>query len=114
MGRTNTALTSLQTALTSAGLNAILDPRQARPGAVLIDATSVEVSSINGAQILLVVPVIAMDRPPANLDASSRLNDLVDAIIDAVPAVSSRPGEFFVGGQDLPAVFVEVHWAASN
>ena len=114
MGRTNTALTNLQTTLNSAGLTCVLDPRQARPGAVLIDATSIEVSSVNGAQILLVVPVVALDRPPANLDASTRLNDLVDVIIDAVPAVSTRPGEFSVGGQDLPAVFVEVHWAASN
>lgn len=115
MGRTNTALTNLQTALNAAGLTCIMDPRQARPGVCIIDAQSVEVSSINGAQLLLIVPVVALDRPPANLDATTRLNDMVDDIIDAVPAVSTRPGEYDVGGgQTLPAVFVDVHWPASN
>lgn len=115
MGRTNTALNALSAALTAANIPNELDPRKVRPGIAFIDAQAINVSSINGAQLLLVVPVVALDRPPANLDASTRLNDLVDKIIDAVPAISTRPGEYDVGGgQTLPAVFVDVHWPASN
>jgi len=114
MGRLNNALTALQTSLTNAGLTAVTDPRKVRPGVVLIDPSNIEVSSINGAQLLLEFPVVCMAPPPGNIDALTKLNDLADVVIDAVPATSARAGSYAVGGQELPCITVTVHWPASN
>lgn len=112
MGRLNNAYDALVSQLTDAGLTVVNDSRNARPGTVLVEPGSVTVSSINGAQLLVEYPVIALAPPPGNADAMRKLNDMVDTIIDTVPAISAANGSW--GDTDLPAVTVTVNYPASN
>jgi hypothetical protein len=112
MGRLNNAYDSLCSALTTAGLVVVNDSRNARPGSVLVEPGAVTVSSIRGGQLLVEYPVIALAPPPGNADAMRKLNDMVDVIIDAVPAISASAGSW--GDTELPAITVQVNYPASN
>lgn len=114
MGRLNNSYDALVSALTTAGLAVVNDARNARPGVVIVEPGSIQVSSIRGGQLLIEYPVIALVPPPGNLDAMRELNDMVDTIIDSVPATSAQSGSYSVGSQELPCITVSVNYPASN
>lgn len=114
MGSINTAYDLLCSALTTAGLTVVNDSRNARPGTVIVEPGSITVSSIRGGQLLIDFPVVALAPPPGNADAMRALNDLVNTIIAAVPAVSAQSGSYSVGSQELPAVTVQVNYPAQS
>lgn len=114
MGRLNNAYDALCSQLTTAGLVVVKDSRNARPGTVVVEPTTIEVSSVRGGQLLLTAEVVCIVPPPGNSDAMRALNDLTDKVIDAVPAIAAQPGQYDIGGQSMPCMTVTVHYPASN
>lgn len=110
MGALNDAFDSLVATLQAAGLTVATTDKQIRPGVVIVEPSAVTVSSINGRQRLLEVPVIVTAPPPGDSRAMRAMNDLADTVINAVPATSANPGNYTVNGNDMPAITINVAW----
>lgn len=114
MGALNNAFDSLVSALQAAGLTVASTDKQIRPGVVVVEPSNVTVSSINGRQRLLEIPVIVLAPPPGDVQAMRTMNDMADKVIDAVPATTANPGQYSANGNDMPCITVNVAWPAQS
>lgn len=114
MGALNTAYDSLVSALQGAGLTVAVTDSAIRPGVVVVDPGSVEVSSIRGGQRLIEFPVVCLAPPPGNWQAMRMMNDMADTVINTVPATSASPGNYTANGQDMPCLTVQVAWPSQS
>ncbi len=96
------AVTATKNALTALGLQAVTDPRNARPYCVFIQLPTLDSYTYNVGDIR--VPVQVLAPPPGNQDASDYLLTTVDTIMNsAIAVVDARPGLATFGGQELPS-----------
>lgn len=114
MGALNTAYDNLVTALQAAGLTVAATDSAIRPGVVVIDPGSIQVSSIRGGQRLIEFPVVCLAPPPGNWQAMRTMNDMADLVINAVPATSANPGNYTANGNDMPCLTVQVSWPSQS
>ena len=95
------AVQSVSAALADLGLQAITDPRNARPNAVLVELPTVDVFTYAVSDITVRIRCLAP--PPGNEDAANYLMTLADKIINSSIAITdARPGTATYGNQDLP------------
>lgn len=95
------SLQSIVEALADLGLQAITDPRNARPNAVLVELPTVNVYTTAVTDITVVIRCLAP--PPGNDDAANYLMTLADKIINSpIAIVDARPGYATYGNQELP------------
>ena len=114
MGALNNSFDSLVSALQAVGLTVASTDKQIRPGVVVVEPASITVSSINGRQRLLEVPVVVLAPPPGDYQAMRTLNDMADLVINAVPATSATPGTYTANGNEMPAITVSVAWPSQS
>jgi len=101
------AVNAVTTQLTALSLPWTTDPRNVRPGSVLVDLPQSENFTYNVANINLTLHICAA--PPANLDAANYLLTTADTIMNSPIAITSmRPSSIIVGGQDLPTYDLNV------
>jgi len=95
------AVNTVKTSLQGLGLNVVTDPRNARPGAVLIELPTFDSFTFNVADVRMTLRILAA--PPGNQDAADSLMTTADTIMNSEIAVlDGRPGFATYGGQDLP------------
>jgi len=87
--------------LTAADLTVIDDPRNLRPGCIIVDPPTIRGRS--GSVVELEFPVTVVGAPPANRDAYRYLLDLADVVVETVPTSVGTPGTYQAGAQDLPS-----------
>jgi hypothetical protein len=114
VGRTNDARERLCAELTAAGIAVCEDSRNARPGVVVVEPPVLTRSTFGGAgtQLICEFTLYATAPPPGNLDALKAQLELVDAVINVVPATAAQPTEYVVGSQSLPAYSITVQYPA--
>lgn len=113
MGALNDAFDGVVAAIQATGLQVITNPHNARPGAVIVEPSSVTVSSIRGTQRLVEFPVWCIVPPPGDARAMRALNDMADLVINKVPAISANSGQYEVNGNQMPAIQITVNWPCS-
>lgn len=89
------------TQLVALGLKAVIDPRNARPMAVMVEQPSCDTFTFNVVTVSIRLRVLGA--PPSNQDASDYLITIADQIINSpISVTSAQPGTANYGGQDLP------------
>lgn len=102
---------ALVSTITSLGLVAVTDPRNARPLTVLIEPPSFDAFTYNVGDLTFRVSVLAA--PPGNQDASDYLLTTVDALMNStLPITSGQPNTIELGGQNLPCYDLTVRIAS--
>jgi len=95
------AVNTVKASLQDLGLFPITDPRNARPGAVLIELPTFDSFTFNVADIRMTVRILGT--PPGNQDTADYLMKTADTIMDSEIAVlDGRPGFATYGNQELP------------
>ena len=95
------AVNTVKESLQDLGLSPVTDPRNARPGAVLIELPTFDSFTFNVADVRMTLRILAA--PPGNQDAANGLMTVADKIMNSEIAVlDGRPGFATYGGQDLP------------
>lgn len=114
MGRTNDARERLCAELTAAGLVVCEDSRNVRPGVVVVEPPVLTRSTFGGAgtQLVCEFTLYCTAPPPGNLDALKAQLELVDTVINTVPATGAQPTDYVSGSQSLPAYSVTVQYPA--
>jgi hypothetical protein len=114
VGRTNDARERLVAELVAAGLAVVEDSRNARPGTVIVEPPVLTRSTFGGAgtQLVCEFTLYAVQPPPGNLDALKAQLELVDTVINTVPATAAAPTTYLVGSQELPAYSITVQYPA--
>lgn len=110
MGALNDAFDAICASIAATGLQVITDPHAARPGAVIVEPSTITVSGINGRQRLLEFPVWCLAPPPGDSRAMRALNDMADLVINKVPAVSATHGRYEINGNEMPGIQITVNW----
>lgn len=88
--------------LADLGIQAVTDPRNARPNTVFVELPTVTNLTYNVADCRLVLRLLAP--PPGNQDAADSLMTLADKVINSALAVTdARPSFANYGGQELPS-----------
>lgn len=88
--------------LADIGLQAVTDPRNARPNSVFVELPTIDLLTYNVADCRLVLRLLAP--PPGNQDAADFLMTQADKVINSALAVTdARPGTAVYGGQELPS-----------
>lgn len=96
-----TAVNTVKTSLQALNLPVVTDPRNARPGSVLVELPTWDSFTYNVADVRLTVRILAA--PPGNQDAADYLMTTADTIMNSPIAVlDGRPGFATYNGQDLP------------
>ena len=96
------AVQAVVDALQGLGISPITDPRNARPGGVLVELPTVDSFTYNVSDIRLMVRCMAPG--PGNEDAANFLMTLADKIINSeIAVVSARPGFATYGNQEMPS-----------
>lgn len=90
------------TMLTTAGVaNVVIDPRNATPPCVIVDAPAL--AGISASLWRFDFNVLVLAPPPGNADALKSMLDVVDAVAAATPTATGQPGVFTTaGGAEIP------------
>ena len=95
------AVNTVKDSLQELGLIPCTDPRNARPGVVMIELPTFDAFTFNVADIRLTVRVLAT--APGNQDSGDYLMKTVDKIMNSeIAVIDGRPGFATYGNQDLP------------
>lgn len=95
------AVNTVKASLQGLKLLPVTDPRNARPGCVIIELPTFDSFTFNVADVRLTLRVLAS--APGNQDAGDYLLKTIDTIMNSEIAVlDGRPGLATYGNQDLP------------
>ena len=91
----------LADAINAAGVHAVIDPRNARPPCAIIQPPSFEIKGMAPNMLATFDYTVSVVAPgPGNLDAITKLYDLVEKVVGAVNVSTARPVTITVGTQD--------------
>jgi hypothetical protein len=106
-------ITNIAGILTALGLKPITDPRNARPGTVLVYLPTFLGFNANIADITVQLRILAA--PPGNTDATNYLITTADTIMNSsLAVVDGRPSIVIIGGQELPCYDMTCRVAAKR
>lgn len=95
------AVEAVTDVLTTLNVPWATDPRNARPGAVLVELPTFDSWTYNVGDVRLTLRILAA--PPSNSDAGNYVISMADKLMDSALAVTGgRPGYLSLSGQDLP------------
>lgn len=95
------AVNAVTSVITAKGYAAVTDPRNARPGCVMVELPSSSNFTYNIGNIEIRCRVLA--QPPSNSDAANYLLTAADTLMNSALSITDmRPGIASIGGQDLP------------
>lgn len=95
------AIDAVTDVLTALNVPWATDPRNARPGSVLVELPSFDTWTYNVGDIRVAVRILAA--PPSNQDAGNYLISMADKLMNSELAITGgRPGYLTLSGQDLP------------
>lgn len=107
------AVKAVVAALADLGIQAVTDPRNARPNTVFVELPTATNLTYAVSDCRLVLRCLAP--PPGNQDAADYLMTVADKIINSPIAVTdARPSFATYGGQDLPAYDLTVAIAVNR
>ena len=101
MGAIADAVDELVGIIEGLGYTVVVDPRQIRPGVVVIDPPTLTGLSADMSQLDIEASILA--QPLSPVDVLVGLYDAVDAITAAVPVTSATYGVYNAGNQELPS-----------
>ena len=95
------AVNTVKESLQDLNLLPVTDPRNARPGTVMIELPTFDAFTFNVADVRLTIRVLAP--APGNQDSGDYLMKTVDTIMNSeIAVIDGRPGFATYGNQDLP------------
>ena len=96
------AVQAVSEALRGIGIEPVLDPRNARPNAVLVELPTADLFTYNVADVRIQLRLLGT--PPGNQDSAEYLMTLADKVIDSdLAVIDARPGVATYGNQELPS-----------
>ena len=101
MGAIQDAMTELVGIIEGLGYTVVVDPRQIRPGVVVLDPPTLTGQSASLSTLDVDASVLA--QPLSPVDVLTWLYDAVDDITNAVPVTSATYGIYNAGNQELPS-----------
>ena len=111
-GLFSAAYNAVTTALTTAQLVVVTDPRNARPMSVFVELPTAQAFNSNILDVTIVCRILAA--PPGNQDASDYLLTTADTIhaLTTIAVTDCRPSVALIGDQQIPAYDLTVRVAA--
>ena len=99
--------------ITSLGLTAVTDPRNARPLTVFVELPSF--NSFNNQTADITVDLRVLGAPPGNQDTTDYILGVVDTLMNSPLAViSGNPSIAQIGSQELPAYDLTIRIASKR
>jgi len=106
------AYNAVTSALSTAGLVVVTDPRNARPLSVFVELPTATAFNSNILDVTIVCRILSA--PPGNQDAADYLLTTADAIhqLTTIAVTDCRPSVALIGDQQIPAYDLTVRISA--